>query len=106
MADVIKFPGLPEPEETNEANETEAVAESPILLKSPDGKVIELDANQAKALSLVISGVPFILIGIKEAGDGADYFTAVHGDKDVLYNSLDALPGVIKRAYERAGVFE
>jgi hypothetical protein len=63
-----------------------------------------LSEDQRKALSIVMSGMPFVLIGIKATASGADFFTALHGDDGDLRNAASHLPGVIERAYSRRGL--
>ncbi len=76
---------------------------------SPDGTVIPLTPDQHKALGLVLSGMPFLLIAIRETGEGADktgsdFYTALNGDPVVLRNVKQHLEGVIERAYTRKGI--
>jgi hypothetical protein len=63
-----------------------------------------LSEDQRKALGIVLSGIPFVLIGIKPTPSGADFFTALGGDAADLRNARDHLDGVIDRAYTRKGV--
>jgi hypothetical protein len=76
-----------------------------VVLRTPDGKLVELDEAQARALSVVTSGHPFLLIGIKPTPTGADIFSAVHGDPEELRKIHPKLLEVIDRAYARAGVW-
>lgn len=64
----------------------------------------QLSEDQRKALSLVMSGLPFVIVGIKPTESGADFFTAVHGDAGDLRNASSHLPGVIERAFGRKGI--
>lgn len=66
----------------------------------PDGMTEE----QRKAVQIVLSGMSFVLVGIKPTERGADFFTAVHGDPTDLRNAQDHIPGVIGRAYDRKGI--
>lgn len=99
MADdekILKFPGAakrPEP-----APAKPAKAEAPAV--GPDG----LTEDQRKAVQIVLSGMSFVLIGIKPTGGGADFFTAVSGDPTELRNAQDHLGGVIDRAFARKGI--
>jgi len=63
-----------------------------------------LDDDQKKALQIVFSGLPFVLVGIKAAASGADFYTAVHGEPADLRNAAPHLPGVIERAFARKGL--
>ena len=74
------------------------------VVTTADGQQITLTPQQQKALHLVLSGTTFVMIGIKPAPTGADFFTAVHGDHGDLRNALDHLYGVIERAYVREGI--
>lgn len=71
-------------------------------LHTADGEM--LNADQQKAIALVLSGMTFICIGIEPAKTGADFFTALHGDHDELRNAEQHLPEVIGRLYSRKGV--
>ena len=55
-------------------------------------------------MQIVLSGMSFIVIGIKPSGGGADFFTAVQGDPAELRNAQDHLSGVIERAFSRKGL--
>lgn len=63
-----------------------------------------LSEDQRKAVSIVLSGMPFVLVGIKPTDSGADFFTALHGESGDLRNAQSHLPGVIERAYSRKGI--
>jgi hypothetical protein len=63
-----------------------------------------LSEDQRKALQVVLSGMTFVLVGIKPTDRGADFFTSVHGDATDLRNACDHLPGVIERAFDRKGI--
>jgi len=60
-----------------------------------------LTADQEKAVQIVLSGMSFVCIGIKPEGDGADFFTAIHGQREDLMDAGPHLGGVIERAYQR-----
>jgi hypothetical protein len=63
-----------------------------------------LSEDQRKAMQLVLSGMSFVMVGIKPTPSGADFFTAVHGNSDELSAAQDHLPGVIERAFSRKGL--
>ena len=63
-----------------------------------------LNADQQKAIALILSGMTFVCIGIQPAKTGADFFTCLHGDHDELRNAEQHLPEVIGRLYSRKGV--
>ena len=63
-----------------------------------------LSADQQKAIGIIASGMPFVLIGIKSTGSGADFFTAIAGEPSDLRNARDHLDGVITRAFDRKGL--
>lgn len=73
---------------------------STTAVAGPDG----LTEDQRKAMQIVLSGMSFIVIGIKPSGGGADFFTAVQGDPAELRNAQDHLSGVIERAFSRKGL--
>jgi hypothetical protein len=96
---VIQFPGAAKPADKAPAR------------KKTDAKTAEVPAgmahlseDQRKALSIVMSGMPFVLVGIKATGSGADFFTALHGEDADLRNAQSHLSGVIERAYTRKGL--
>lgn len=72
--------------------------------KPSDQKPVNLTAQQQKAIGCIMSGMPFVFIGIKPTDNGADFFTALHGDHTDLRNAQDHLPGVIQNLYVREGV--
>lgn len=88
---IIRFPG---------AAKAPAPAPAEDETKGPDG----LTEEQRKAAQIVLSGMTFVLVGIKPSERGADFFTAVHGDHTDLRNAQDHLAGVIARAYSRKGI--
>lgn len=63
-----------------------------------------LTEDQRKAMQVVLSGMGFVLIGIKPTPAGADFFTAIHGEAADLRNAQPHLDGVIERAPARKGV--
>jgi hypothetical protein len=63
-----------------------------------------LSPDQQKAMQIVMSGMPFICIGIQATDRGADFFTALHGEPADLRNAQPHLDGVISRAYSRKGI--
>jgi hypothetical protein len=76
-----------------------------IRLIAPSGADMQLTPEENKAISIILSRKPFVLLGISPTGDtGADFFVAVEGDKDVLRAAKDHLPGVINRAFDKRGI--
>ena len=71
-------------------------------VRGPDG----LSEEQRKAAQIVLSGLPFVVIGLKTTEQGADFFTAVHGDPGDLRNALPHLAGVIERAFARKNIVQ
>ena len=63
-----------------------------------------LNEDQRKALQVVLSGMTFVMVGIKPTDRGADFYTAISGDETDLRNAADHLSGVIERAYDRKGI--
>lgn len=63
-----------------------------------------LSPDQQKALQVVMSGMPFVCVGIKPTPSGADFFTALHGEPADLRNAQSHLASVIERAYARKGI--
>ena len=71
---------------------------------------IPVTPEQAKAISLVISGMPYFTVAIKQEVDAegnainADFFTALDGDKEVLRNAAPHLDEVVQRLLHRSGI--
>ena len=63
-----------------------------------------LTEDQRKAVQIVLSGMPFVLIGIQPTAGGADFFTALGGEAGDLRNAQDHLAGVIDRAFAKRGL--
>lgn len=110
MADnIIRFPGakapLPSKEELGYDPALPGAESTGVVLRTPDGKLVTLSESQAKALSVVLSGHPFLVIGIKPTSTGADIFSVVHGDHEELKKIRPKLPELIDRAFDRAGVW-
>ncbi|HEX3135762.1 MAG TPA: hypothetical protein VHX44_19525 [Planctomycetota bacterium] len=100
MADddkIIKFPGAAK---RPEAATTKPAANDDAPAVGADG----LNEDQRKAMQIVLSGMPFVLVGIKPTPSGADFFTAVSGEPADLRNAQDHLGGVIERAFSRKGI--
>jgi hypothetical protein len=100
---IIQFPGSAgkkpsEPAKTAKGRGKEAHTEP------TPADLANLSEDQRKAISLVMSGMPFVMIGIKPTTSGADFFTAVHGEAGDLRNASSHLPGVIERAFGRKGI--
>lgn len=69
--------------------------------------------DQKKAINLILSGMPFISIAMretfseddKETATGCDYLTSMGGDKNVLRNAKQHIEGVIMRLYDKYKIF-
>ena len=106
MADddkILRFPGAntrPAEKSGRPNPKTPEPSPAPTAAAGPDG----LTEDQRKAMQIVLSGMSFVVIGIKPSGGGADFFTAVQGDPAELRNAQDHLGGVIERAFSRKGL--
>ena len=103
MADddkIIRFPGAAGKIPGKAAGKAAAKSSEPVPPTGPDG----LSEDQRKAMQIVLSGMPFVAVGIKATPSGADFFTAVHGEASDLRNARDHLAGVIERAMSRKGL--
>lgn len=75
--------------------------------------------DQEKAMNLILSGQPFILVSClptKESFDGkhvpcksedatgCDFFTCLDGEKETLLSAKEELPSVIDRLYKKRGL--
>ncbi len=97
---VLRFPGAAGPKKAQPAHVGDAV--------SPPGDrslgIPGLSADQEKAVQLALSGRSFVLVALEPTPDGADFFTALHGDGSALREALPHLDGVIARLFERRGL--
>lgn len=105
MADddkILQFPGGGKAEVKLKPKSKGKAPEEPLppAAVGPDG----LSEDQRKAVQVVLSGMPFVLIGIKATDRGADFFTALHGEEADLRNAQPHLSGVIDRAFTRKGI--
>jgi hypothetical protein len=123
----IQFPGLrPCPEQTRLAEAVTQVAgtgqlkgkenmiqgldmsekasETKAMLVGPDGKPIPMDADQLKALDLIIKGLPFVFIAMKPTPNGCDFYSACSGPAQDLTDHYVELPAMIKSLYQRKGL--
>ena len=91
---IIQFPG--------KAGKTPTSEEAPAAPAIPGME--NLSEDQRKALQLIASGLPFVLIAMQPTARGADFFTALHGEPEDLRNAHPHLPGVIDRLYARKGL--
>lgn len=104
MTNVIKFPGS-----RSTAVGPATGPEGPPSFtpdEKPKGQQILLNPEQQKAVAIIASGKPFIVIGLDPTDSGCDFHTALHGDADVLRNVEQHLEGVISRLYVRKGIRE
>ena len=98
---IIQFPGANKTANKSTKAAPPTPAENTTVM--PPG-LEGLNEDQRKALQVVLSGMTFVLVGIKPTERGADFFTSVHGDSSELRNACDHLPGVIERAFDRKGI--
>lgn len=103
---VIRFPGVrstkvgaPEGGKPGRVDDETPIKGVPVLPEK-----VQLNADQTKAVQMIVSGMTFICIGIKPTDSGADFFTSLNGDADELRNAEQHLPDVIARLYQRKGI--
>jgi hypothetical protein len=97
---IIRFPGsAPGPGKAGKAAKGDAAGKG-AAARGADG----LTEDQRKAVQIVLSGMPFVLIGIQPTASGADFFTALGGEAADLRNAQDHLAGVIDRAFVKRGL--
>jgi hypothetical protein len=94
-------PGRPKP---GAAGLSRHEPEPPASLPIDQVDVSALSPEQQKALGLVLSGLPFVIVAIRPTPTGADFFTSLHGEGGDLRNARPHLDEVIARAYARKGV--
>ncbi len=70
----------------------------------PPPQEVKLSEDQQKAISLILAGHTFVFIAIRPTAGGADFLTALHGDRTDLRNAEGELPAVIERLYGRKGI--
>ncbi|MDA3960939.1 MAG: hypothetical protein PF961_09130 [Planctomycetota bacterium] len=97
---IIAFPGVGDAGDQEQARGEEDISVPGTGTVGIPG----LTADQEKAVQIVLSGMSFVCVGIKAAGDGADFFTAIHGKREDLREAGPHLGGVIDRAFERRDV--
>lgn len=91
---VLRFPGSrPAPA---------APAEAEPSARPPDPA--DLDEDRRKAISVILSGMPFVCIGIQPSATGADFFTSLGGDTAELAKAQPHLDGVIDRLFHKRGI--
>jgi hypothetical protein len=103
---IIRFPGAKRPEPPRETEKPDLSALPPEQRAMAEQLLGGMSADQLKAMQLIGSGLPFVLVAIKPTDNGADFFTALHGDHGDLRNAFDHLPAVIERLFQRKGVLK
>lgn len=76
------------------------------VLVGPNGQKVPLTEDQAKAISLILSGCSFVFVGIRPRMEdgiaiGAEFFTGCHGSTPDLVDAKKHLPAQIERLYRR-----
>jgi hypothetical protein len=99
---IIRFPG-PAGVPGKAKAPTPAPAPGPAAEPKPVDPA-NLDEDRQKAIGIIMSGMPFVIVGIKPTDRGADFFTALGGEPSDLRNAQAHLPGVIDRLYSRKGI--
>ena len=90
---IINFPG---------STDAGGASDQPVSLPGDGSTGISgLSADQEKAIQVAVSGMSFVMIGIKPTSGGADFFTAVDGDRTELRDAQSHLQGVIDRLFDR-----
>jgi len=109
---IIKFPGA-QPISDEKPGPTLTEEQAGMIERMPPGNPTEylptvdgtkLKPDQAKAIALVLGGYNFILVAVEPTQQGADFFTALHGDHADMRNALPHLDDVIRRLYLRKGI--
>jgi hypothetical protein len=106
---VIRFPGSqpapaapPAPPAASVAKAKAKRSEPPATERPPDPA--DLDEDRRKAISVILSGMPFVCIGIQPSPTGADFFTSLGGDTAELAKAQPHLDGVIDRLFQKRGI--
>ncbi len=107
-AKIIKFPGATKATPTSVDPPLSPLPDAAIvggrLTDAATGEPLELTEDQRKAIGIILTGMPFVFVGIKPMESGTDFFTALHGDATDLRNAQDHLLDVIGRLYNRKGI--
>jgi hypothetical protein len=102
---IIRFPGGAGDSAKAKAAAKPADAAAKAEPTAPEIPGLEgLSPDQRKAIGIVLSGMPYVVVGIKPTQSGADFFTAVGGDATDLRNAAPHLSGVIERALSKRGI--
>ena len=78
--------------------------------KEEDTNLIKLSGDQQKAMILILSGAPFVVISMapklndEKIATGCDFFTAMDGDTEVLRDAKSHISGVIDRLFTKRGI--
>jgi hypothetical protein len=100
---IIRFPGGAG--DSGKAKAAPKSAEPKAPDAAPEIPGLEgLSPDQRKAIGIVLSGMPYVVVGIKPTQSGADFFTAVGGEATDLRNAAPHLSGVIDRALSKRGI--
>ena len=104
---IIRFPGLsgnPNPDDPRQPDPPQLRPAKPNQPLPLVGAEVEKALGIINAVATKQGLTAFVLVGIKPAQTGADFFTVVHGDASDLRNAQDHLGDVIARAYTRKGI--
>ena len=63
-----------------------------------------LTQDQEKAVKMILSGMPFVILGIRPTDTGADFYTAIDGQTQDLRNASGHIPHIIAQALDKAGL--
>jgi hypothetical protein len=109
---ILQFPGAPKKTrerkpKTPPAQAVEMEQTTPQRFSPPgDGSLglPGLTQDQEKAVKMILSGMPFVILGIRPTDTGADFFTAIDGPKQDLRNASGHIPHIIAQALDKAGL--
>ncbi len=65
-----------------------------------------LDEDRQKAIQVIMSGMPYVCVGIQPTDKGADFFTATGGDEAEIAKASPHLASVIERLLRRRGIID
>ncbi len=63
-----------------------------------------LTEEQQKAIKMIITGMPFVIMCVKPTETGADFYTELYGDEETLRNAAPHLHDVMHRLFMKKGI--
>lgn len=111
MGEILQFPGLPADRPERPPGEALEPLQFPgVGADAPEGSVAPvaefpdgMSEELRKAIGIIESGLPFVIVGCRPTEKGCDFYTSVVGDAEVLGPAAAHLAPAVNRALVRAG---